>query len=345
VNRFAVRRPIVLHALLLLLLSAVLAGTQPPMSASAQAPAPGATPNLALKTPLSPATLAVLANEVSGQMAFNNGVLLAGAPRLRDRREFTTTFAETQQMFDLVRSYGIENTRIDRSPSTRTFDYAMEGELWVIEPQRRLIARLGADPALVGNGSSTADVEGELVYIPPLAAADLAKLLAAGPGERYRGKIALMWSHANGDAAKALDTAGVRGVITFSSRDRYLDPNQVVYGGGSYKNPNLQVGLNVSWRQWSELFEDVETSGRSGRKVAIRAKTRIETFPDRFEAVYSWIPGTEPDGKGVIFTAHLFEGYTKRGANDNMSGCVVQLEILRALNTLIASGQLPRPRR
>ena len=28
-----------------------------------------------------------------------------------------------------------------------------------------------------------------------------------------------------------------------------------------------------------------------------------------------------------------------------MSGCVVQLEILRALHTLIAAGKLPRPRR
>ena len=333
----AVVRSALYRALQLVLVLPVLAGAQPPE--------PVAVPHSGLKTPLSPATVAILANEVSGQMAFNNVVLLAGAPRLRDRTEFTTTFAETQQMFDLVRSYGIDTTRIDRSPTTRTFDYAVDGELWVVEPQRRLVARIGADAALVGAGSTTADIEGELIYIPPLPAADLTKLFAAGPIERYRGKLALMWSHATGEAATALDAAGVRGVITFSSRDRYLDPNQVVYGGGSYKNPNLQVGLNVSWRQWSELFEDVQTAGAAGRKVVVRAKTRIETFPDRFEAVYSWIPGTEPDAKGVIFSAHLFEGYTKRGANDNMSGCVVQLEILRALSKLISSGELPRPRR
>ncbi len=47
----------------------------------------------------------------------------------------------------------------------------------------------------------------------------------------------------------------------------------------------------------------------------------------------------------MIFSAHLFEGYTKRGANDNMSGCVVQLEILRALSKLISQGALPQPRR
>ncbi len=47
----------------------------------------------------------------------------------------------------------------------------------------------------------------------------------------------------------------------------------------------------------------------------------------------------------MILTAHLFDGYVKRGANDNMSGCVIELEILRTLNHLIATGQLPRPRR
>jgi hypothetical protein len=77
----------------------------------------------------------------------------------------------------------------------------------------------------------------------------------------------------------------------------------------------------------------------------MRGTARVETYQDRFETVYSWIPGTEPEEKGVVFTAHLFEGYTKRGANDNMSGCVIQLEILRALSHLIEEGVLPQPRR
>ncbi len=309
------------------------------MSAVASAQ-PGPPPPMP-KTPLKQEVLSLLANEVSGQMAFNNEVLLAGAPRMREPGEFAGTMFEAQKIYDLVKGYGIENTRIERYPSTRTFDYPVEGELWVTEPERRLLARLGADAALVASGSATADVTGEVIYIPPISADEAKKMAAAGVQEKYRGKVALMWSHAREDTARALDAAGVSGVISFSSRERYFDPNQVVYGGGSYKNPNLKVGLNVSWRQWSELLEDV----LSGRKVVVRAKTRIETYPDKFEAVYSWIPGTEPDAKGVIFTAHLFEGYVKRGANDDMSGCVVQLEILRALNRLIANGQLPKPRR
>jgi aminopeptidase YwaD len=99
--------------------------------------------------------------------------------------------------------------------------------------------------------------------------------------------------------------------------------------------------MTVSWRQWTELFELVQ----AGRKVVVRAKAKVEKFPEKFEGIYARIPGTEPDKKGVIFTGHLYEGWLKRGANDDMSGCVVQLEILRALNKLIASKELPAPRR
>jgi len=295
-----------------------------------------------ISTPLPQDVLTLLANEISGQLVFNNQIKLAGAPWQRDASEFADTLFETRTIADLLKGYGIETTRIERSPGTRTIQYPAEGELWQIEPGRRLIARVGADSALVAGGSQTADVTGPLVYIPPGSADGLKTLFSAGPPDRYKGAIALMWSHPRDDTAALLDQAGLQGVIAFSSRDRYLDPNQVVYSSGSYsRTVSLKIGMTVSWRQWSEFFEDVT----AGRAVTLQARTKIDTYPDKFEAIYSWIPGTEPDAKGVIFTAHLFEGYVKRGANDNMSGVVVQIEILRALQRLIASGQLPRPRR
>jgi len=296
----------------------------------------------ALDTPLPQQTLDLLANEVSGQMAYNNLVKLAGAPWLRGTEEFTGTLYEAELIHSMARKYGIETTRLERYPSTGTFDYPLEGELWITEPQRRLIARLGADAALIARGTRTADVSGELIYIPPLNQEAMKKMMESGAPSPFKGKLALMWSHTGGDLAKALDAAGVRGIISFSSRERYFDPNQVVYSGGSYGTfQNLKIGMTISWRQWSELLEDLQ----AGQKIVVRARTRVEQYADKFETVYSWIPGTEPDKKGVVFTAHLFEGYTKRGANDNMSGCVVQLEILRTLAKLIAAGDLPRPLR
>ena len=293
------------------------------------------------KTPLPQAVLDLLANEVSGQMAFNNEVRLAGAPWLRARQSSPGPSTRRRRSPELVRSYGIETTRIERYPRDQKADYPTAGELWVTAPEKRLVARLGADAALVAGGSSTADVTGELAYLPPAANEDALKALLAASGDRYKGKIVLAWSHVRDPLARLLDAAGIQGVISFNSQDRYFDPNQVLYSSGAYKNQTLKAGMTVSWRQWSELLEDVQR----GLPVVVRMVTKVEQVQDRFEAVFSWIPGTEPDAKGVMFTAHLFEGIVKRGANDNMSGCAVQLEILRTLHALIASGRLPRPRR
>ncbi len=295
-----------------------------------------------LKTPLAPETIHALANELSGQIIYNNLVKLAGAPWIRSPREFSGTFYEAQMIHDMAREYAGQSVRLERHAGSGTFDYPTEGEFWLLEPERRLVARLDADPALVARGSRTADITGVLVYVPPLNREEIKKLTEAGPHSKYRNSIALMWSHPSYEGAKALAAAGIRGVVTFDSRERYFDPNEVVYSSGPYEQHDpLALGLVISWRQWSELLEDVQLV----KKVVVRAKARVEKYPDKFETVYTWIPGTEPEAKGVVFTAHLFDGYIKRGANDNMSGCAIELEILRAINRLIASGDLPRPRR
>lgn len=301
----------------------------------------GQSPRLP-RTPLSAKTMNLLANEISGQVIYNNEIILAGAPWIREKGEFSDTFYESQKIYDIARSYGIETIRLDRFPSDRRINYAFEGEFWIVKPKKELVARLDADAALIASGSSSVDITAELVYIPPIHPKDLKEWKAKGIQEEYKGKIALMWSHARREFAHALDAAGIAGVISFRAQDRYFDPDQIIYSRGSYSGKeNLKFGMTISWRQWSELLEDLQKR----RKLTVRCKTRVEEFPYKFENVVAWIPGKEPDKKGVIFTGHLFEGYTKRGANDNMSGCVVQLEILRALTKLISSGELPQPRR
>ncbi len=293
-----------------------------------------------LETPLEAEVITLLTNEISGQMAFANLVKLAGAPWIRDPAEFTDTFYEAQQLYDLVRSYGIETVRLDRYPTAGTISYPTEGEFWIVEPEPRLVARLAADVAMIAGGSRTGDVTGELWYVPEMTAEEIHGM--GEPADSYRGKIALMWSHPRGDVFEALDDLGVRGVISFNSRERYLDPNQVVYSRAGYaQGENLSIGMTISWRQWSELLEDLER----GQGIVVRLKATVEEHPNKYETVLASIPGTEPEAKGVIFTGHLFEGYTKRGTNDDMGGPAIQLEILRALSHLIDRGQIPQPRR
>ncbi len=134
----------------------------------------------ALKTPLSQEILTILTNEISGQFIFNNEVLLAGAPWIRGENEFSDTFYESGKIYEIAKSYGIETVELMRQVREGTFEYPVEGEFWVVEPDQRLIARLGADAALVARGSQTCDVTGELVYIPPLEKEAIDAMMAAG---------------------------------------------------------------------------------------------------------------------------------------------------------------------
>lgn len=296
----------------------------------------------ALRTPLTREVLDLLAGEISGQVIFNNEVRLAGAPWQREPGEFTGTFHETRTILEIAAGTGFNTIRLERWPSDRKISYPEKGEFRLVSPETRLIARLEADPAMIASGSRDTDLTARLVYIPPLDEPTLRAWAAGEAPEDYRGAVALMWSHADRNTAAALDAAEVHGVVSFSSRERYLDPDQVVYSRGSYTDgEHLRFGLTLSWRQWSELMEDLE----AGKDITARCRVSQAEYPDRFENIYAWIPGTESGEKGVLFTAHLFEGYTKRGANDNMSGCAVQLEIWRALSRLIERGALPQPRR
>ena len=82
-----------------------------------------------------------------------------------------------------------------------------------------------------------------------------------------------------------------------------------------------------------------------GQKIMVRAQVAAEMRKTELQDVVWHIPGTDPTAGEVILSAHLFEGYVKMGGNDDISGCAVLLEVARTLNTLIAEGRLPQPRR
>lgn len=73
----------------------------------------------------------------------------------------------------------------------------------------------------------------------------------------------------------------------------------------------------------------------------VRAQVQASLYSGHIENVTALIPG-ETDEE-IIIAAHLC--HPKASANDNASGVGVALEAARTLNQLIASGELPKPRR
>jgi hypothetical protein len=63
--------------------------------------------------------------------------------------------------------------------------------------------------------------------------------------------------------------------------------------------------------------------------------------PYKEQMVEGLIKGTEFPNEELVFTAHLYEGFAKQGANDDISGCVAILETARTLQKLMGDGKIP----
>ncbi|HUT79923.1 MAG TPA: DUF4910 domain-containing protein [Candidatus Bathyarchaeia archaeon] len=79
------------------------------------------------------------------------------------------------------------------------------------------------------------------------------------------------------------------------------------------------------------------------KKVKVQAKIDASFYNGEMEVVECFIPGEIEDGKEILAVAHLC--HPKPSAVDNASGCGIIIETARTLKTLIANGQLKKPKR
>ena len=97
------------------------------------------------------------------------------------------------------------------------------------------------------------------------------------------------------------------------------------------------VGLVLSRRQGDRLRAQLRRHSR----LVVEVRVDARRYVGRHDVVSGLIPGRDDPQDEVWAIAHSAEP----GAVDNASGCAVTVEIARALEGLIASGALPRPRR
>jgi aminopeptidase YwaD len=291
------------------------------------------------ETILSEPTLRQMASELSGQLAHNNAVALAGYNRIRTPEEMTGVMFEARVLHETMQGYGLDQLSVEslslRGRKTATWWVGHDGELRLIAPEDRLLARLAEQPALLVRGSDTADLKGELVFVDRR---DVPKLKDMD----FAGKIVLTSEYPR-LVTPALEK-GALGFISYENSIRPLeDPDQVVFDmslpRGKAKRP--VIGMRISTRLGLQLRYLVV----GGQKVVVRMKCVSKEYPWKADTLFAAIHGTMPDRKGLMFTAHLFERPAKIGANDNISGCVVLAEIARTLAAMIRDGRIPRPER
>jgi hypothetical protein len=276
-------------------------------------------------------------NEASGDLALQNEILIAGVNRNRKPEEYASGYFETAFLIDKLREYGITDARIIDLPisSPKTWD-AESAELWLTKPAKRKIADLKDIPACLCSGSSDTDVTAELVYVGPGFRDSFYE------GKDLKGKIALVNGFPGSAQQLAVEKYGAVGLIGYGSSHPEFDPDQVGWSGirtGEKNKPTF--GFMVSTRQGNELRDQLER----GAKIEVRAVVKAQMVPYKEQMVEALIKGTDLADEELVFTAHLYEGLTKQGANDDISGCVSILETARVLKKLTAEGKIPPLRR
>ncbi len=284
--------------------------------------------------PSRPEILRAIINEASGELALQNEIHLTGVNRNRTADEYRTGYFESAFILEKLRAYGLADSgTIDLPADERTAWDAESAELWLVEPEIRKITDLVSVPACLCSGSATTDTTAELVYVGPGNREEFYK------DKAVEGKILLVDGPPEMARRLGVQKYGAAGLVGWSASHPEFDRDEVGWSGlRSGPGERATFGFMVSERQGQELRQTLER----GRKIVVRAVAKTQVVEDpKDQLTFGLIKGTERPDEELVFTAHLYEGWAKQGANDNASGCTAILEAARVLTKLAAEGKIP----
>jgi len=275
--------------------------------------------------------MAVLIGEPSGETALNHAIEMVGYQRNRPASEYGSgTFREGRYVLEKLTEYGFKNAKIERFKGGETWD-GISGELWEVSPKNKKLADYDDIALSLARGSKPADVTAELVWVEEGLDEDFEDI-------DVKGKI-VVTSGSVGRAHNRAVSKGAVGVIAFGSSRELETPIAIPASGIYGRNPTF--GFYLTPRDGYKLRDRL----KRGEQIKVHARVESEMLPYALQVPNCLIPGTDPDAGEIILSAHIYEGYTKQGANDNVSGSAVILEVARSLNQMFEDGRLERPKR
>ena len=102
-------------------------------------------------------------------------------------------------------------------------------------------------------------------------------------------------------------------------------------------------GFVLTPRQGYWLRNLIKQQTKAGKSVKVQANVKTRFYDGEMEVVTALIPGAALPHECAIIVSHLC--HPQPSANDNATGVAANLEAARTLQKLIASGQLPPPKR
>jgi aminopeptidase YwaD len=214
---------------------------------------------------------------------------------------------------------------------------AKEATLDEVSPRPRPIARFPDLSVALADYSQDADVTAELVDVGPgSSTADYA-------GKDVKGRLVLASGPLPLVHRRAVEERGAAGFLSDYPNQRTAwsgdDRDLVRWGHLSPYQTRNAFAFMLSPRQSQELRARLA----AGERISLHARVRARMVPATYDVVTATIRGQERPGEEVVLTAHLC--HESAGANDNASGSAAILEAARALQSAVARGTLPAPRR
>ena len=302
-----------------------------------------ATPHMVL---LPERQILSIASEINGLIAKDTVEQLSRFHRVQASSGYDSA---ARYIADKAKEYGLEQVQILKFPADgiKTYDTLKSsvgweadlGQLWEVSPNKSKVKIADYDEMRVAlaDYSQNADVTADLVDV--------------GAGDKpsdydhldVTGKIVLAGGPVAAVHALACDEHGAAGILSYQ-------PNQVTGWSGDYVdnvrwghlspyNPKNRFAFMISLRR-ARILRDRLAAGEA---IKLHATVNAAMRPSSYEVVTAVIPGGDLSQEEIAFSCHLC--HQRPGANDNASGAAAILEVARTLNTLIARGELPKPRR
>ncbi|MEW5900913.1 MAG: M28 family peptidase, partial [Acidobacteriota bacterium] len=295
-----------------------------------------------------------IVGEASGEAAWRTVATINAYNRDRSPEEFTGTFFETQYVIDQLKRVGLQGVEIVAYPGGEAWD-AVKGDLWEIKPIRQKLASYNDMVPMLAYGSPPTQQTGELVWVGRGTTEDIRTAAVAGKIVVTEGNI----SSVHNEACLRQGALGVIAIgVSRPAADLLELPWTSVAPRGRPPIPRGESARQAETQPPAEPpqpkfgfclpareGEFLKRRLTAGEKITVSVKIESQKLPYDLENVVCLIAGTDPNAGEIIFSAHLFEGIVKQGANDNISGSAAILEVARTLQTLIAEGRLPRPKR
>jgi len=292
-------------------------------------------------------------DELSGQVAKS---YVAQITRFH-RVQASTMFHEAAEYVrNTLHSIGLKNAKIEQFTSdgaakywtwTSPIGWAVKAaELYLVEPEKKLIARYEDVPTCLHTYSNATPPEGVTAELVDVGKGTKAEHYE---GKDVKGKFVLATGRAKPVHEQAVYKYGAAAVITDSItyEMRNVRESVDIPDAHAYQSiwptkkelDKVTFGFSLSKRQGNHLRALL----KDNKTVMLKAKVDAKLFPGNLDVVTATIQGNSKPNEEIFLIAHLC--HPKPSANDNASGSGLLLEVARTIQALINSDTIERPAR